>query len=58
MLLAEVVRRAHLLTGDKILYAPLQWLGNSDHHLHFSGTLTAEPRTDESEWQELPPPGS
>jgi len=44
MLLGEVVRRAQPLTGDKILYAPLQWLGNSDHHLHFSGTLTAEPR--------------
>src|ERR1041385_297191 len=44
MLLGEVVRRAHLLTGDKILYAPLQWLGHSDHPLHFFGTLTAQQR--------------
>jgi creatinine amidohydrolase len=45
MLLAEVVRRAHPLTKHRILFAPLQWLGNSDHHLDFAGTLSAAPRT-------------
>lgn len=45
MLLAEVVRRAHPLTKNRILFAPLQWLGNSDHHLDFAGTLSAAPRT-------------
>lgn len=45
MLLTEVVRRAQsLLTGEPILFAPQQWLGNSDHHLHFAGTLSMEPR--------------
>ena len=45
MLLAEVVKRAQPLTKNRILFAPLQWLGNSDHHLNFAGTLTADPRT-------------
>ncbi len=45
MLLAEVVRRVQLLLpSGSALFAPLQWLGNSDHHLHFSGTLSADPR--------------
>lgn len=45
MLLAEVVRRVQLLLPlGTALFAPLQWLGNSDHHLHFCGTLSAEPR--------------
>ncbi len=45
LLLGEVVRRAHESLGDQILVAPLQWLGNSDHHLDFPGTLSAPPRT-------------
>ena len=45
MLLAEVVRRTSvLLPIESVLFGPLQWLGNSDHHLHFAGTLSAEPR--------------
>ena len=45
MLLAEVVRRAQLLLPpESALFAPLQWFGNSDHHLHFAGTLSSEPR--------------
>jgi creatinine amidohydrolase len=44
MLLAEVVKRTQLHTKNRILFAPLQWLGNSDHHLNFAGTLTADPR--------------
>ncbi len=45
LLLGEVVRRAKLSTGDRVLFAPLTWLGNSDHHLDFPGTLSAAPRT-------------
>src|SRR5881392_1781028 len=44
MLLGEVVRRAAERLGDRVLFAPLQWLGNSDHHLDFPGTLSAAPR--------------
>src|SRR6478736_5997463 len=43
-LLGEVVRRAAERQGDRVLFAPLQWLGNSDHHLDFPGTLSAAPR--------------
>jgi creatinine amidohydrolase len=45
MLLGEVVRRAAPRLGEKILWAPLLWLGNSHHHLDFAGTLSAAPRT-------------
>jgi creatinine amidohydrolase len=44
LLLGEVVRRAADSLGDRVLFAPLQWLGNSDHHLDFPGTLSAPPR--------------
>ncbi|MEN9677995.1 MAG: Creatinine amidohydrolase [Verrucomicrobiota bacterium] len=45
LLLGEVVRRAKVSLGDQVLFAPLMWLGNSDHHLDFAGTLSAPPRT-------------
>src|SRR5262249_19564056 len=45
LLLGEVVRRAAERLGDRVLWAPLLWLGNSDHHLDFPGTLSAAPRT-------------
>jgi creatinine amidohydrolase len=45
MLLGEVVRRAAPGLGEKIVWAPLLWLGNSHHHLDFVGTLSAAPRT-------------
>jgi creatinine amidohydrolase len=45
MLLGEITRRAAERIGDRALFAPLFWLGNSDHHLDFSGTLSAAPRT-------------
>lgn len=45
LLLGEVVRRAAGQVGGRVLFAPLQWLGNSDHHLDFPGTLSASPRT-------------
>ncbi len=44
LLLGEVVRRVAATVGDRVLFAPLQWLGNSDHHLDFPGTLSAPPR--------------
>jgi creatinine amidohydrolase len=43
-LLGEVVRRVAGRLGNRILLAPLQWLGSSDHHLDFPGTLSASPR--------------
>ena len=44
LLLGEVVRRVTGDFHDRLLFAPLQWLGNSDHHLDFAGTLSAPPR--------------
>lgn len=43
-LLGEIVRRVELQVSDRVLVTPLMWLGNSHHHLDFSGTLSAEPR--------------
>jgi creatinine amidohydrolase len=45
MLLGEVARRAAQSTGDRVVWTPLLWLGNSHHHLDFAGTLSAAPRT-------------
>src|SRR3954470_2203187 len=45
MLLGELIRRASERFRDQVLFAPLLWLGNSHHHLDFSGTLSASPRT-------------
>ena len=39
-----MVRRVELELKDQVLVAPVQWFGNSDHHLDFGGTLTASPR--------------
>ena len=44
MLLAEIVRRAEAALGNRALFAPLQWLGNSHHHTDFPGTVSASPR--------------
>jgi creatinine amidohydrolase len=45
MLLEAVVKRIQpLVAGSSILFAPQQWLGNSDHHLNFGGTLSMAPR--------------
>lgn len=44
MLLGEIIRRASEPLKDRVLFAPLLWLGNSDHHLDFAGTLSAPPR--------------
>lgn len=45
MLLGEVVRRASTRLEERAVFAPLMWLGNSDHHMDFAGTLSAAPRT-------------
>jgi len=44
MLLGEVVRRVSLAMDDRVLFAPLMWLGNSHHHMDFPGTMSASPR--------------
>lgn len=44
LLLAEVVRRVDERMRDQALFLPLQWLGNSHHHLEYAGTLSASPR--------------
>lgn len=43
-LLEEIVRRTEEAVSQQVLIAPLQWLGNSDHHRDFPGTLSAAPR--------------
>jgi creatinine amidohydrolase len=44
LLLGEVLRRAKLDVADRVLFAPLYWLGNSEHHLDFPGSMSAGPR--------------
>jgi creatinine amidohydrolase len=44
LLLGEVLRRAKPEVAVKVLFTPLYWLGNSEHHLDFPGTMTASPR--------------
>ena len=44
LLLDEVLRRVRGDLGERVLFTPLMWLGNSDHHLDFCGTLSAPPR--------------
>lgn len=45
LLCGEVVRRVSEKLHKKVLFTPMIWLGNSDHHLDFIGTLSAPPRT-------------
>jgi creatinine amidohydrolase len=45
LLLGEVTRRAAESLGERVIWAPLLWLGNSHHHMDFPGTLSAAPRT-------------
>jgi creatinine amidohydrolase len=44
LLLGEVLRRVKAEVGNRLLFAPLYWLGNSEHHLDFPGTMSASPR--------------
>src|SRR5688572_12947096 len=41
LLMGEIARRAEQKLGNRALFAPLQWLGNSHHHMDFPGTLSA-----------------
>ena len=45
LLLGEICRRIKPRLTVDALFLPLQWLGNSHHHLDFAGTLSAPPRT-------------
>src|SRR5260370_2920540 len=44
LLLCEIVRRIQEPLKDRVLFAPLMWLGNSHHHLDFPRTMSASPR--------------
>jgi creatinine amidohydrolase len=44
LLLGEIVQRVSTSVRDRVLITPLMWLGNSDHHMDFCGTLSAAPR--------------
>lgn len=44
LLLGEIIERVSKRLEQSILFAPLMWLGNSDHHLDFCGTMSAPPR--------------
>ncbi len=45
ILVGEITRRAEEQLCDQVLMTPVMWLGNSEHHLDFSGTMSASPRT-------------
>lgn len=45
LLLEEVMRRVQSMpVAEKVLFAPLQWYGNSHHHMDMPGTISASPR--------------
>ncbi len=45
LLLGEVLRRVkETPVAETVLFAPLQWLGNSHHHRDMPGTVSATPR--------------
>jgi creatinine amidohydrolase len=45
LLLGEVLQRVRQLpVAQRCLFAPLQWLGNSHHHMDFAGTLSLQGR--------------
>ncbi|HCN30512.1 MAG TPA: creatininase [Verrucomicrobiales bacterium] len=44
LLMGEIARRTEEELRGSVVFAPLQWLGNSHHHLDFPGTLSAGPR--------------
>ncbi len=43
-IVTSIARGVEQRMGDRILVAPTLWLGHSPHHMHFPGTLSAEPR--------------
>ena len=40
MIGAEIVRRAKEALGDEAVFLPMLWLGASEHHRHFPGTVS------------------
>ena len=44
LITSELMQRVSKRLEKQVLFAPLMWLGNSHHHLDFSGTLSASPR--------------
>ncbi len=45
ILVGEITRRAEEQLREQVLFAPVMWLGNSQHHMDFPGTMAAAPRT-------------
>jgi len=45
ILAGEITGRAERALADRVLLAPVMWLGNSSHHLDFAGSMSAAPRT-------------
>lgn len=45
MLVGEIARRAEAALRERVLLAPVMWLGSSQHHLDYAGTMSAAPRT-------------
>ena len=41
----EIVRRAEQALGDAALFLPMLWVGASDHHLRFPGTVSVHNAT-------------
>jgi creatinine amidohydrolase len=45
MICQEIVRRAELALGDVALFLPMLWVGVSEHHRGFPGTISVTPAT-------------
>jgi creatinine amidohydrolase len=41
----EIIRRAESELKDRVLFAPMLWLGHSPHHLEFPGTISVSSDT-------------
>lgn len=45
LILGEIISRVDAEISENVLITPLQWYGNSHHHMDFGGTLSVSPRT-------------
>ena len=45
MICQEIVRRSALALGDTALFLPMVWVGVSEHHRAFPGTVSVTPKT-------------
>lgn len=45
MIGSEIVRRAEEALGEEALFLPMLWLGSSEHHLAFAGTVSVSADT-------------